>query len=152
MIVNMSEQATQQEIAHIVDRIRELGYQANSTEGAERTIIAAVGRSGRRAEVEALKAAPGVDDVVAIAHPFKLVSRQARGVRSVVDVGGVRIGGPEVVGTARPCSVESSDPIFSTPPAVQTPGPPQLPGGASHPPTPPPHFPRPGVAPPPSLP
>src|SRR5258708_29411370 len=120
MIVNMSEQATQQEIAHIVDRIRQLGYQAHITQGAERTIIAAVGSSGRRAELEALKAAPGVDDVVAIAHPFKLVSRQARGVRSVVDVGGVHIGGPEAIVIAGPCSVESRDQVFSTARAVKT--------------------------------
>ncbi len=133
MIVNMAEQATQQEIAHVADRIRELGYQAHITQGAERTIIAAVGSSGRRAELEALKAAPGVDDVVAIAHPFKLVSRQARGVRSVVDVGGVHIGGPEAIVIAGPCSVESRDQIFSTARAVKAAGACMLRGGAYKP-------------------
>src|ERR1700680_1277325 len=97
MIVNMSEQASQCEIAHIVDRIRELGYQAHITQGEERTIIAAVGSSRHRAGLEALKAAPGVYDVVAIAQPFELVSRQSRRIRTVVDISGVRIGGPEAV-------------------------------------------------------
>ena len=43
MIVNMSEKATEQEIAHIVDRIREAGYTPHLTRGVERTIVAAVG-------------------------------------------------------------------------------------------------------------
>src|SRR5260370_16071372 len=145
MIVNMSEQATQQEIAHIVDRIRELGYQAHITQGAERTIIAAVGSSGRRAELEALKAAPGVDDVVAIAHPFKLVSRQARGVRSVVDVGGVRIGGAGGGVIAGPCSVGSSGQIFSPPRPAKAPGASMLPAGPYQPPASPSPFPGLGV-------
>ena len=65
MIVNMSEKATEQEINHIIERIREAGYQPHITRGTERTIVAAVG-SGRRHEIEALQVAPGVDNVVAI--------------------------------------------------------------------------------------
>src|ERR1700724_2346225 len=75
MIVNMSERATEQEITHVIERIREAGYQPHVTRGVERTIVAAVGR-GRRHEIEALQVAPGVETVVAIAQPFKLVSRQ----------------------------------------------------------------------------
>ena len=69
MIVNMSEKATEQEINHVIERIREAGYQPHVTRGTERTIVAAVG-SGRRHEIEALQVAPGVDNVVAIAQPF----------------------------------------------------------------------------------
>src|SRR6266849_3041260 len=98
MIVNMSEKATEQEIAHIIERIREAGYQPHVTRGVERTIVAAVG-NGRRHEIEALQVAPGVDNVVAIAQPFKLVSRQVKPERSVVKVGEVaglsRSGGRE---------------------------------------------------------
>ena len=97
MIVNMSDSATEQEIDHIVQRIREAGFQPHVTRGTERTIVAAVGSGGRRHEIEALSVAPGVDNVVAIAQPFKLVSRQTRPQPTVVDVRGVKIGGPEVV-------------------------------------------------------
>ena len=93
MIVNMSEKATEQEIGHVIERIREAGYQPHVTRGVERTIVAAVG-NGRRHEIEALQVAPGVENVVAIAQPFKLVSRQVKPERSVVNVGGVAIGGP----------------------------------------------------------
>src|ERR1700723_1775812 len=87
MIVNMSEKATEQEIAHVIERIREAGYQPHVTRGVERTIVAAVG-NGRRHEIEALLVAPGVEGVVAIAQPFKLVSRQVKPERGVVKVGG----------------------------------------------------------------
>ena len=85
MIVNMSEKATEQEINHVIERIREAGYQPHVTRGTERTIVAAVG-SGRRHEIEALQVAPGVDTVVAIAQPFKLVSRQVKPERTVVKI------------------------------------------------------------------
>ena len=74
MIVNMSEKATEQEINHVIERIREAGYTPHVTRGTERAIVAAVG-SGRRHEIEALQVAPGVDNVVPIAQPFKLVVR-----------------------------------------------------------------------------
>src|SRR5437763_15391980 len=105
MIVNMSEKATEQEINHVIERIREAGYQPHVSRGNESTIVAAVG-SGRRHEIEALQVAPGVDNVVAIAQPFKLASKQVRPGRSIVKINAVSIGGPEVVVIAGPGSVE----------------------------------------------
>ena len=121
MIVNMSEKATEPEIAHVIERIREAGYQPHVTRGTERTIVAAVG-SGRRHEIEALQVAPGVDNVVAIAQPFKLVSRQVKPERSVVHLDGVAIGGPDVVVIAGPCSVESRQQLLDTAHAVKAGG------------------------------
>src|SRR5260370_5800483 len=118
MIVNMSEKATQQEIEHVIERIREAGYQPHITRGTERTIVAAVG-SGRRHEIEALQVAPGVDNVVAIAQPFKLVSRQVKPERTIVKVNGVAFGGPKVVVIAGPGSVESRDQVMDTAHAVK---------------------------------
>ncbi len=132
MIVNMSEKATEDQIQHIIERIREAGYQPHVTRGTERTIVAAVG-SGRRHEIEALQVAPGVDNVVAIAQPFKLVSRQVRPERSVVRVEGVAIGGPDVVVIAGPCSVESREQLLDTAHAVKRAGATMLRGGAYKP-------------------
>jgi 3-deoxy-7-phosphoheptulonate synthase len=132
MIVNMSEKATEEQIQHVIDRIREAGYQPHITRGTERTIVAAVG-SGRRHEIEALQVAPGVDNVVAIAQPFKLVSRQVRPERSVISVDGVPIGGPEVVVIAGPCSVESREQMLDTAHAVKRAGATMLRGGAYKP-------------------
>src|SRR5216683_659146 len=133
MIVNMSEKATEQEIAHVIERIREAGYQPHVTRGTERTIVAAVGSGGRRHEIEALSVAPGVEAVVPIAQPFKLVSRQIRPERSVVKVGGVSIGGEGVVVIAGPCSVESREQLFATATAVKKAGATMLRGGAYKP-------------------
>jgi len=133
MIVNMKDGATEQQIEHIIERIREAGYQAHVTRGEQRTIVAAVG-SGRRHEIEALQAAPGVDNVVPIAQPYKLVSRQVRPEGSIVDVAGVRIGnGEPVVVIAGPCSVESRDQLLTTARAVKSAGARLLRGGAYKP-------------------
>src|SRR5690242_15246753 len=133
MIINMSDQATEQQIEHVIQRIKEAGYQAHITRGTERTIVAAVGSGGRRHEIEALSVAPGVDNVVAIAQPFKLVSRQTRPESSVVDVAGVKIGGEQVVVIAGPCSVESREQLLETAQGVKAAGGSMLRGGAYKP-------------------
>ena len=133
MIVNMKDGASEQQIQHIIERVREAGYQAHVTRGTERCIVAAVG-SGRRHEIEALQAAPGVDNVVPIAQPYKLVSRQVRPEGSIVDVAGVRIGnGEPVVVIAGPCSVESREQLLTTARAVKSAGARMLRGGAYKP-------------------
>jgi 3-deoxy-7-phosphoheptulonate synthase len=83
--------------------------------------------------LEALAAAPGVDGVVAIAQPFKLVSRQVKPHRTVVNIGGVLIGDGSFVVIAGPCSVESREQLFSTARAVKAGGARLLRGGAYKP-------------------
>jgi len=133
MIVNMSDSATPEQIEHVIQRIREAGFQPHITRGTERTIVAAVGSGGRRHEIEALSVAPGVDTVVAIAEPFKLGCRQTRPEPSVVNVGGVKIGGEEVVVIAGPCSVESREQLLETAHGVKRAGATMLRGGAYKP-------------------
>jgi 3-deoxy-7-phosphoheptulonate synthase len=129
----MSSTATAEEISHVIERIKECGYQAHVIQGAERTVIGAIGSNGRRSEIEALRAAPGVEEVIEIAHPFKLVSRQLRQLRTVVDVHGVKIGGGDLVVMAGPCSVESGEQLMETALAVKAAGANMLRGGAYKP-------------------
>ena len=133
MIVNMLSTATPAEINHIIDRVKECGFQAHVIRGEERTIIGAVGSGGNRSEIEALRAAPGVAEVIQIAHPFKLVSRQLRQTPTVVDVRGTKIGGGDLVVIAGPCSVESEDQLMETARAVKAAGANMLRGGAYKP-------------------
>jgi len=133
MIVNMSNNATPDEINHVIDRIKECGFQAHVVQGAERTIIGAIGSSGRRSEIEALRAAPGVAEVIQISHPFKLVSRQLRQVGTVVDVAGTKIGAGDLVVIAGPCSVESEEQLLETARSVKASGANMLRGGAYKP-------------------
>jgi 3-deoxy-7-phosphoheptulonate synthase len=133
MVINMALHSTEAELQHVIERVKECGFQPHVTRGSERAIVAAVGSNGNRSSLEALKAAPGVEDVVPIAHPFKLVSRQITPERTRVKVGEVTIGGDEAVVIAGPCSVESREQIFATAEAVKAAGATMLRGGAYKP-------------------
>lgn len=61
MIVNMYANASAEQINHVVERIKECGFQAHLIRGEERTVIGGVGNNKHRSELEALRAAPGVD-------------------------------------------------------------------------------------------
>ncbi|HYE66408.1 MAG TPA: 3-deoxy-7-phosphoheptulonate synthase [Pyrinomonadaceae bacterium] len=133
MVITMLSNATEEEIRHVVERIEECGYQAHIIRGAERTVIGAVGSNGRRHQLEALRAASGVEKVVPIMQPFKLVSREVKPHRTIVEVGGVAIGTDEVTIIAGPCSVESREQLFETALAVKAAGATMLRGGAYKP-------------------
>ena len=133
MVITMSPHASEDELNHVIERVNECGYKAHVIRGASRTVIGAVGSNGRRNEIEALRAAPGVESVVPIVQPFKLVSRELRSERTIVSVGGVRIGGRDAVVMAGPCSVESREQLFETARAVRLSGASLLRGGAYKP-------------------
>lgn len=133
MVITMLSNATAEQIDHVIDRVRECGFREHVSRGSEKTVIGVVGTSGRRNEIEALRAAPGVESITPITQPFKLVSRQMKPERTTVAVDGVRIGGAEVVIIAGPCSVESRDQLLRTAHAVRAAGATMLRGGAYKP-------------------
>src|ERR1700726_837055 len=134
MVVNMSSTATQEQINHVMDRIKECGFLPHLIQGAERTVIGVVGKNrGRRSEIESLRVAPGVEDIIPISQPFTLVSLELQTRRTVVDVKGVQIGGPELVVMAGPCSVESREQLMETARGVKAAGAKILRGGAYKP-------------------
>ncbi len=135
MIVSMLPNASESEIQHVIDRIKECGFQAHVSRGAERAVIGVVGvENSRRGELEALRAAPGVEDLIPITHPFKLASRTFHPQDTAVKVGGdLEIGGKRVVVIAGPCSVESREQIYAVAQAVSQVGARILRGGAFKP-------------------
>ncbi|HWG59084.1 MAG TPA: 3-deoxy-7-phosphoheptulonate synthase [Candidatus Acidoferrales bacterium] len=135
MIVNMLGDATEDQIGHVVARIKECGFQAHLIRGEERTVIGVVGNSNKhRSELEALRAAPGVEEIVYISHPFKLAARSCRPEGSVLNLGkGVSIGGNDVVVMAGPCAVESREQIQASAKRVAEAGARVLRGGAFKP-------------------
>ena len=99
MIVIMGSDATEEQMDHVVTRIRECGCQAHLSRGTERTVIGVVGSSNdHRSELEALLVAPGVEEIIRMAHPFKLASRHFRPEGSVVDLGKGVLGGRDESG------------------------------------------------------
>jgi len=133
MIIVMKTGASESQIRDVIRRIEELGYQAHIIEGAQRTVIGAVGDERGKDRLQSLEVLPGVETVVPILQPFKLASREVKGGKSIVRVGDLEIGGPAVVVMAGPCSVESEAQMLQTAQAVKAAGATVLRGGAFKP-------------------
>lgn len=115
-----------------MDRLEKNGFQAHMIHGVKRIVIGAVGDRGAISSL-GLEIMPGVEKVVPIMKPFKLVSREANGDNSVIQVGGVSFGGPEFVIIAGPCAVESREQMYKAAEAVKKAGARVLRGGAFKP-------------------
>src|SRR5215471_12308136 len=106
MLIVMDSAASPEDVRRVVETVQGLGLQAHPIPGAQRT---AIGITGNRGAVEpgAFENLPGVAEVIPVSAPYKLVSREAKRENTLVSVGGVVVGGPEVVVVAGPCAVES---------------------------------------------
>ncbi len=133
MIISMKPGASREQIEHVCEKIRACGYIAHPIYGETRTVIGAVGSGNNRTAMQALEGAPGVESVVAIRHPFKLVGRELKPDKTIVSVGEVDIGGDQFVVMAGPCSVESQEQLMETARAVRKAGATVLRGGAFKP-------------------
>src|SRR6267143_2134990 len=105
MIIVLKPEASEREVDHIIDRLRELGLKSQLTTGQERTIIGVIG-DDRILHNQPLTALPGVESVLPILAPWKLVSREFKRDGTIIDVSGVKIGGNKLVIMAGPCAVE----------------------------------------------
>ena len=105
MIIVLKPEASEREVDHIIDRLRELGLKSQLSTGQERTIIGVIG-DDRILHNQPLTALPGVESVLPILAPWKLVSREFKREGTVIDVSGVKIGGNKLVIMAGPCAVE----------------------------------------------
>jgi 3-deoxy-7-phosphoheptulonate synthase len=132
MMVIMLEGATQEQVAHVVQRVEEVGASAHVSEGERVTIIGII---GDREEITALplEVLPGVDRVVAILKPYKLVSREFQPHDTVVNVRGAKIGGGHFAIIAGPCSVETPEQVLAAARAVKAAGGHMMRGGAFKP-------------------
>jgi len=132
MIVVMKCEASISQVSAVIKGIEELGFKAHPSKGAERTIIGVIG-SNRTVSLEALSDLPGVEQIVHIAKPFKLVNREFKPADTVISINGVTIGGLEAVVMAGPCAVESRDQLLKAAHAVKDAGAKILRGGAFKP-------------------
>ena len=133
MMIVMKASATEAEIQSVLDRIDTCGARAHVSRGDEVTVIGAIGDREHVARLE-LEASPGVDRVVPILKPYKLASSQLRhGERTVLEIGGRRIGGDNFSLILGPCTVESRDQVLETAHAVKEAGASMFRGGAYKP-------------------
>ncbi len=132
MIIILKPEVSEAQIAHVIERVEERGMQAHLSRGTFRTIIGIIGDEAQLDAV-ALHAIPGVQDVVRVLPPYKLASREAHPQSSVIDVGGVAVGGGQLALMAGPCAVESAERMESIAAAVRAAGANILRGGAYKP-------------------
>ncbi|NKB81664.1 MAG: 3-deoxy-7-phosphoheptulonate synthase [Nitrospirales bacterium] len=132
MIIVFKPHATEQDIDHVTDRLRELGLRTQISLGEERTIIGVIGDE-RILQGEPLSIFPGVESVTPILAPWKLVSREFQPHDSIIDVCGVTIGGRRLAIMAGPCAVEKLEVTVEIAHAVKAAGSTILRGGAYKP-------------------
>lgn len=111
MILILDSQATDDQIDHVLERVEALGLQHHLSRGTFRTIVGVIGDEDKIRE-EPLIAIPGVAKVVPVLPAYKLASRDAHPEPSIIDVGGVKVGGGHLGMIAGPCSVEDRDRMF----------------------------------------
>ena len=133
MIIVMKPGATKAQFNHVVEKVKEYGFQAHPIVGTERTVIGCIGDERGKSQLQSLEVAPGVESVMPILKPFKLASKEMRKERSVIKVGKLQIGGPQFVVMAGPCSVETKDQILKSAEIVKEAGAQMLRGGAFKP-------------------
>jgi 3-deoxy-7-phosphoheptulonate synthase len=132
VIVVMKRGASQEQIAHTIQRVESLGLKAHPIFGAERTVIAAVGEK-RDQYRQSLESCPGVAEVVPILAPYKVASREVKEEPTVVRAGSLIVGNRHLGIIAGPCSVESEQQMLTVARAVKAAGATALRGGAFKP-------------------
>ena len=133
MMIVMKEEATPEQIEAVVKRVESVGARSHVSQGELVTVIGAIGDREHVANL-GLEGFPGVDHLTPITKPYKLSSLQfKKGERSVIDIGGRKIGGDHFMTIAGPCTVESRDQMLTSARLVNEAGAQLLRGGAYKP-------------------
>lgn len=133
MIIVLRPDATEKQINHIVDKVQKLGLKPHLSKGTERTIIGVIGPEDVL-RVTPLEVFPGVEKVIPVLAPYKLVSREFKPEDSIVDLGkGIKIGGRKIVVMAGPCAIENKETLLEIGACVKKAGARVLRGGAFKP-------------------
>jgi len=133
MIIVLRPDATEEQINHIIEKVGKLGLTPHVSKGVERTIIGVIGPEDIL-RVTPLEVFPGVEKVMPVLSPYKLVSREFQHQDSIVEVGrGVKIGGKKIVVIAGPCAIESLEILHEIAVEVKKAGATVLRGGAFKP-------------------
>ncbi|MFH0731948.1 MAG: 3-deoxy-7-phosphoheptulonate synthase [Candidatus Omnitrophota bacterium] len=139
MIIVLRPGTTDKQIKHIVEKVKKLGLKPMISKGTERTIIGVIGEEDIL-RVQPLEVFPGVEKVMPVLAPYKLVSRDFKPEKTIVDIKGVKIGGKKIAVIAGPCSIENHTMLLKIAKLVKKAGATILRGGAFKPRTSPYNF------------
>lgn len=133
MLIVMHHNASKKQIEAVIKAVERMGLSAAPIPGRERTAIGVLGNKGY-VDDTTVRDLPGVQEVIHVSKPYKLVSRDFHPKNTVVKVGGIEIGaGRRPVVMAGPCAVENEEQILKTARAVKASGAQLLRGGAFKP-------------------
>jgi len=132
MIVVMKPGATAENLSAVVKKIESAGLRTHLSKGEEVTIVGVIGDKKIIANLE-LQMMAGVDKTVRITEKYKLVSRDFHPEDTIIDAGGVKIGGKEIIVMAGPCAVENLEQLREAAQSVKACGAKFLRGGAFKP-------------------
>jgi 3-deoxy-7-phosphoheptulonate synthase len=133
MVIVMEQGATEAQVQKVIEALVEAGYDVHRSSGVQHTVLGAVGTPHVVADPRSIEMFPGVREVIKISEPYKLVGRTFKHDDTIVDLGGVLVGGPEVVVMAGPCSVETREQVGAVGQTVSASGARVLRGGAFKP-------------------
>jgi 3-deoxy-7-phosphoheptulonate synthase len=108
MVVVMRSDATEADIEAVAERVRSAGGEAFVSRGTVHTIIGLVGDTGRFQAIP-FKQMPGVDHVIQVGKPYKMVARDLHPETTIVKVGTTPVGRDSFTIIAGPCAVESAE-------------------------------------------
>lgn len=134
-IIVVRPDATDEQIERIVKKLEAKGLKPHISKGTERTIIGVIGDTSKVTEDEenAIRAIPGVEDVVRILKPYKLASRDFKKADTVIPVDDLQIGGTKIHVAAGPCAVENRVTLLDIAEKIKAAGASFLRGGAFKP-------------------
>lgn len=133
MIIVFKKDATEEQISHVISRAEKLGLKAMISKGVERTIVGIIGPEDV-IRLQPLEVFPGVEQVMPVLAPYKLVSREFKKENSIIKIKeGIEIGGNQIVVIAGPCSIESREQLRESAAKVKAAGALVLRGGAFKP-------------------
>jgi 3-deoxy-7-phosphoheptulonate synthase len=132
MVIVLEANTTEKQIEEIIRVLHDHKFDVHRSTGVQHTVLGAIGVHPEfdHRQIELLD---GVAEVLRVTEPFKLASRAFKREGSVFDIGGIKIGGPEVIVMAGPCSVENEEQIFKIAKSVKDSGAKILRGGAFKP-------------------
>lgn len=132
MVVVMDVKSTLEQIDIVNARLGQLGFKTQLIQGVKRIVIGAVG-DRTVDDLRDLQQMPGVEKIVPIMKPYKLVSREAQNENTVIEIRGVSIGGNSVTVIAGPCAVENRQQLLTAAHQVKEAGGHIIRGGAFKP-------------------
>lgn len=132
MIIVFKQNAKENEVKRVLDKVEKLGLKTHISQGEETLIVGLVGDT-TRVDPKRIEVEESVERIMKVSEPYKLANRAFHPEDSVIDVAGIPVGGKALTLIAGPCSVEAKEQVLEVARRVKASGANLLRGGAFKP-------------------